>query len=170
MEQVRTRVFRFGAFELDARAGELRKHGVKLRLQEQPFRILLMLLENPGEVVLREEIRKRLWPNDTIVEFDHSINAAIKRLRQTRGTAELGAAALRLPLMYARHRAIARRGLRRDRAATVLIGGESECRVSLELAPGVAPDGIVGLDLCRGASTARGSAGNDARVRIRSGD
>ena len=85
MEQIRTRVFRFGAFELDVRAGELRKHGLKIRLQDQPFRILLMLLEHPGEVVLREEIRKRLWPNDTIVEFDHSINAAIKRLRDALG-------------------------------------------------------------------------------------
>src|SRR5215468_5930590 len=71
----------FGPFELDARAGELRKHNRKIRLQEQPFQILLMLLEQPGEVVLREDIRKRLWPDDTIVEFDHSINAAIKRLR-----------------------------------------------------------------------------------------
>jgi eukaryotic-like serine/threonine-protein kinase len=85
MEQVRTRVLRFGPFELDVRAGELRKHDIKVRLQEQPLRILLMLLENPGEVVLREEIRRRLWPNDTIVEFDHSINAAIKRLRDSLG-------------------------------------------------------------------------------------
>ncbi len=79
------RLVRFGAFELDVRAGELRKHGIKIRLQEQPFRILLMLVEHPGEVVLRDEIRKKLWPNDTIVEFDHSINAAIKRLRDALG-------------------------------------------------------------------------------------
>src|SRR5437016_1369763 len=76
---------RFGPFELDCRAGELRKHDLKIRLQEQPFQILLVLLEQPGEVVLREEIRKRLWPNDTVVEFDHSINAAIKRLRDALG-------------------------------------------------------------------------------------
>jgi eukaryotic-like serine/threonine-protein kinase len=76
-----SRRIQFGAFELDARAGELRKHNRKIRLQEQPLQILLMLLEQPGEVVLREDIRKRLWPDDTIVEFDHSINAAIKRLR-----------------------------------------------------------------------------------------
>jgi DNA-binding winged helix-turn-helix (wHTH) protein len=75
----------FGAFELDVRAGELRKHGVRIRLQEQPFQILLMLLERPGEVVLREEIRKKLWPNNTIVEFAPSINAAIQRLRDTLG-------------------------------------------------------------------------------------
>jgi serine/threonine-protein kinase len=72
---------RFGPFELDLRAGELRKHAHRIRLQEQPFQILRMLLESPGEVVSREEIRKRLWPDDTVVEFDHSINAAVKRLR-----------------------------------------------------------------------------------------
>ena len=72
---------RFGPFELDLRAGELRKAGRRIRLQEQPFQILRMLLESPGEVVSREEIRKRLWPDDTVVEFDHSINAAVKRLR-----------------------------------------------------------------------------------------
>ena len=79
------RIIRFGPFELDVRAAELRKHGIRIRLHEQPFRILRMLLENPGEVVLREEIRKALWPNDTIVEFDHSINAAIQRLRSALG-------------------------------------------------------------------------------------
>jgi TolB-like protein len=72
---------RFGLFELDLRARELRKEGRKIRLQEQPFHILRILLERPGEVVLREEIRNQLWPNDIVVEFDHSINAAVKRLR-----------------------------------------------------------------------------------------
>jgi eukaryotic-like serine/threonine-protein kinase len=81
----RLRVVRFAAFGLDVRAGELRKHGVKIRLQEQPLQVLLMLLERPGEVVLREEIRKKLWPNDTIVEFAPSINAAIQRLRDALG-------------------------------------------------------------------------------------
>ena len=71
----------FGEFELDLRAGELRKRGLKIRLQEQPFQILVELLDRPGQVVLREEIRKKLWPNNTVVEFDHSINAAVKRLR-----------------------------------------------------------------------------------------
>src|SRR5215469_6722004 len=76
-------VIRFGVFELDPRAAELRKHGRKIRLQEQPFQILLELLEHPGQVVLREEIRNKLWPNGTVVEFDHSINAAVKRLRDS---------------------------------------------------------------------------------------
>src|SRR5580700_10336650 len=79
------RLLRFGDFELDVRPGELRKHGVRIRLQDQSFQILLMLLERPGEVLLREEIRQKLWPNNTIVEFDHSINAAIKRLRNALG-------------------------------------------------------------------------------------
>jgi TolB-like protein/Flp pilus assembly protein TadD len=78
----RTRVVRFGPFELDVRAGELRKRGRKILLQEQPFQVLLMLLERPGDVVLREEIRQRLWPNDTFVQFAPSINAAIQRLRE----------------------------------------------------------------------------------------
>ncbi|HEY2012438.1 MAG TPA: winged helix-turn-helix domain-containing protein [Bryobacteraceae bacterium] len=72
---------RFGPFELDLRARELRKEGRRIRLQEQPFQILRMLLESPGEVVTREDIRKGLWPEGRVVEFDHSINAAVKRLR-----------------------------------------------------------------------------------------
>ena len=71
----------FGEFELDLRAAELRKGAQRVRLQEQPFLILVELLEHPGEVVLREEICKKLWPGNTVVEFDHSINAAVKRLR-----------------------------------------------------------------------------------------
>ena len=61
---------RFGPFQLDLKTGELHKHGHKIHLHEQPFQVLKMLLEHPGEVVTREEIRKKLWPNDTIVEFD----------------------------------------------------------------------------------------------------
>ena len=81
----RTRQLRFGPFELDVRAGELRKHGVRLRLREQPFRILLLLLDRPGEIVLRTDIREKLWPNETVVEFDHGINTAIRRLREVLG-------------------------------------------------------------------------------------
>ena len=72
---------RFGPFELDLRARELRKEGRRIRLQEQPFQILRMLLESPGELVTREDIRKGLWPEGRVVEFDHGINAAVKRLR-----------------------------------------------------------------------------------------
>jgi DNA-binding winged helix-turn-helix (wHTH) protein/Tfp pilus assembly protein PilF len=79
------RVLRFGIFELDVRAGELRKNGTKLKLQEQPFQVLCALLDRPGELVTREELRNRLWPVDTFVDFDHSLNAAIKRLRDALG-------------------------------------------------------------------------------------
>ena len=73
----------FTGFRLDLRAGELQSEGGKtVRLPDQPFRILKTLLDNPGEVVTREELRKCLWPNDTIVEFEHSISAAMNRLRQ----------------------------------------------------------------------------------------
>jgi TolB-like protein len=72
---------RFGQFELDVRAGELHKGGTRIRLPDQPLQVLLMLLERPGEVVLREEIRSRLWAGSTVVEFDHGINAAVRRLR-----------------------------------------------------------------------------------------
>lgn len=83
------RCVRFGVFELDTRTRELRKRGIKLKLPEQSIQILAMLLEREGELITREELQNKLWPNDTVVEFDHSINAAIKRLRQALGdTAE----------------------------------------------------------------------------------
>lgn len=75
-------VVRFDAFEADLRAEELYKAGRKIKLQVQPFHVLAMLLEKPGEVVTREELQKRLWPADTFVDFDHSLNTAIKKLRQ----------------------------------------------------------------------------------------
>src|SRR2546425_1898811 len=78
-------VIRFGTFEADLRAGELRRNGIKIRLQEQPFQVLAMLLERPGEIVTREELRSRLWPADTFVDFDHGLNAAVKRLRDALG-------------------------------------------------------------------------------------
>src|SRR5262250_54919 len=82
-QEVRTR--RFSVFELDLRAGELRRNGLKVKLQEQPFQVLALLLEKPGEVVTRDDLRQRLWPGDTFVDFDHSLNAAIRRLRDALG-------------------------------------------------------------------------------------
>jgi TolB-like protein/DNA-binding winged helix-turn-helix (wHTH) protein/Tfp pilus assembly protein PilF len=79
------RIVRFGVFEFDQRAGELRKHGLRIKLQGQPVDVLSMLLEHPGEVVTREELQKRLWAADTHVDFEHSLNAAIKRLRAALG-------------------------------------------------------------------------------------
>ena len=78
-------VAHFGSFTLDLKSGELNKHGKKIGLQEQPFRILTVMVEHPGELVTRDELRDRLWPDDTIVEFGHSINSAIKRLRDVLG-------------------------------------------------------------------------------------
>src|SRR5438270_12293060 len=75
----------FGIFEADLRAGELRRNGSKVKLQEQPFQILAMLLERHGEIVTREELRARLWSADTFVDFDHGLNSAIRRLRDALG-------------------------------------------------------------------------------------
>jgi DNA-binding winged helix-turn-helix (wHTH) protein len=83
--QNNSRVARFGVFELDLRAGELRKSGVKLRLQGQPFQVLALLLERAGEVVTREELQQKLWPSDTFVDFDHSLNTAINKVREVLG-------------------------------------------------------------------------------------
>lgn len=80
-----TRMIQFGVFEVDLRAGELRRNGSRVKLQEQPFQILALLLERPGEVVSREELQTRLWPADTFVDFDHSLNAAVRRLRDALG-------------------------------------------------------------------------------------
>jgi cholera toxin transcriptional activator len=79
------RIARFGVFELDLSAGELRQSGVKLRLQEQPFQVLALLLERAGEVVTREELQQKLWPSDTFVDFDHSLNTAINKVREALG-------------------------------------------------------------------------------------
>jgi TolB-like protein len=80
-----SRPTRFGAFELDAGAGELRKQGLKIRLQEQPLRILQMLLANPGQVVTRDELRNALWPTNSYVDFDHGLNRSINKLREALG-------------------------------------------------------------------------------------
>jgi eukaryotic-like serine/threonine-protein kinase len=78
-------IVRFGVFEVDLRSGELRKRGIKVPLQQQPFRILVRLLERPGELVPRDVLRQELWPEDTFVDFEHGLNAAIKRLREALG-------------------------------------------------------------------------------------
>src|SRR6267378_2297086 len=80
-----SRVLQFGAFQVDLRAGELRKGGTRINLQEQPFQVLSMLLERPGDVLTREELRQKLWPADTFVDFDDGLNTAIKKLRDTLG-------------------------------------------------------------------------------------
>ena len=79
------RFYRFSVFELDAHSGELRKAGARLNVQDQPLQVLKVLLERPGELVSREELRERLWPSDTFVGFEHGLNAAVGRLRETLG-------------------------------------------------------------------------------------
>jgi DNA-binding winged helix-turn-helix (wHTH) protein/Tol biopolymer transport system component len=78
-------VIRFGIFEVDLPAGQIRRNGLRVRLQDQPFQVLALLVERPGEVVTREDLRARLWPSDTFVDFDHGLNAAVKRLRDALG-------------------------------------------------------------------------------------
>src|SRR5437660_6015414 len=75
-------VVRFDIFQVDLRAGELRKEGRPIKLQDQPFRVLSLLLNRPGEVVTRDELRQNLWPADTFVDFDHGLNSAVARLRE----------------------------------------------------------------------------------------
>src|SRR6266404_3596326 len=79
------RIAHFGVFEAAIEAGELRKHGLRLKLSEQPFQILAMLLARPGEIVSREELREQLWPSDTFVDFDHGLNNAVMKLREVLG-------------------------------------------------------------------------------------
>jgi DNA-binding winged helix-turn-helix (wHTH) protein len=79
---VRPEVIRFGVFEVDLRSGELLKNGRAIKIQGQPIQVLGMLLEQPGQVVGREELQQRLWPKDTFVDFDHGLNAAIQRMRE----------------------------------------------------------------------------------------
>jgi len=85
VQQNNNQIARFGVFELDLSTGELRKSGVKLRLQGQPIQVLTLLLERAGDVVTREELRQKLWASDTLVDFDHSLNTAINKVRETLG-------------------------------------------------------------------------------------
>jgi cholera toxin transcriptional activator len=81
------RRYRFGAFEADASTGELRRQGTRIKLHAQPFQVLLMLLERPGQVLTREEIARALWPDDTFVDYDHGVNSAVNRIREALGDA-----------------------------------------------------------------------------------
>ena len=82
---IKPAVLRFDSFEADLRSGELRKYGVKLKLSGQPFQVLAILLQRPGEVVTREELHQALWPSDTYVDFDHGLNTAINKVRAVLG-------------------------------------------------------------------------------------
>ena len=79
------RRYRFGAFEVDAAAGELRRQGIRIKLNAQPFQVLLMLMERPGQLLTREEISKELWPDGTFVDYEHGVNSAVNRIREALG-------------------------------------------------------------------------------------
>jgi len=114
----------FGVFELDLRAGELRKQGLKIKLQEKPFQVLVLLLERPGELVTREELQKKLWPEDTFVDFDHSMNTAVNKLREALGdSAESPRFIETLPKRGYRFIAPVQEADRVPAAAPVLAGG-----------------------------------------------
>ena len=83
-------IVRFGGFELDTSSGELTSGGGRIPLQDQPFQILKLLTDRPGEIVTREDIQSQLWPGDTVVEFENAVNAAIKKLRSRSGTPPKG--------------------------------------------------------------------------------
>ena len=121
------RALRFGVFEADLHTGELRKNGMKVRLQEQPFQVLAALLERPGEMVAREELRQRLWPADTFVDFDHSLNTAINKLREALGDSAGSPRFIET---------LARRGYRFLAPVEVIAGGEAEAE------PAPPPPGI----------------------------
>ena len=84
------RLVRFSVFEVDLDAGELRKNGARIRLQEQPFQVLAALLQNAGQVVTREDLRQKIWPADTFVDFDHSLNTAVNKIRESLGDSAAG--------------------------------------------------------------------------------
>src|SRR5438128_1007972 len=79
------RVFRFGVFEVNEAVGELRKHGTRIKLHSQPFKVLILLLEKPATLVTREEMRQRLWGTETFVDFDHGLNTAVNKIREALG-------------------------------------------------------------------------------------
>lgn len=85
VERAAARRYRFGGFEADAATGELRRQGVRVRIHAQPFQVLLMLVERPGEMVTREEISKELWPDGTFVDYEHGVNSAVNRVREALG-------------------------------------------------------------------------------------
>jgi DNA-binding winged helix-turn-helix (wHTH) protein len=80
-----TRRYRFGVFEADAATGELRKQGIRIKVNVQPFQVLLMLLERPGEILTREQISRELWPDGTFVDYEHGVNSAVNRIREALG-------------------------------------------------------------------------------------
>src|SRR6201992_4297757 len=134
MQQTETRSLslKFGVFEADLRTGELTKHGRRVRLQEQPFQLLAMLLEKPGVLVTREELHVKLWP-ETTVDFDHGVNKAISKIREALGDSAENPRFVET---------VARRGYRFLADVTV-VGGEQTRTVTRDLAPQQNPGPLV---------------------------
>ena len=153
-EKTATR-FRFGLFEADADSGELRKSGIRIRLQAQPFRVLVCLLERPAEVVTREEIQQRLWGNDTIVDFDHSLGTAINKLREALGDSAENPRFIET---------LARRGYRFLAPVTVVGAGETN-RASVQVAFPDSP--VAGTEPVLAPAEATGAVGPAARPKSR---
>ena len=137
---------RFGVYEADLLSGELRKNGNLVRLQEQPFHVLTLLLERPGEMVTREELRAKLWPSDTFVDFDHSLNTAVNKLREALGDAASNPRFVQT---------VARRGYRfiaplHDNGGSLVAapsGPLTTASTATPLGPAVLPDAIFHPDL-----------------------
>jgi len=129
------KIVRFGLFEVDLVSGELRKNGSRIRLQEQPFQVLTMLLERRGEMVTREDLRSKLWPADTFVDFDHGLNTAVNKLREALGDAAANPRFVQT---------VARRGYRF--IAPVQENGRSPASQASATSPGDAADGSVRVE------------------------
>src|SRR6202453_1225952 len=84
-KELAARRYRFGVFEADAATGELRRQGIRIKLNAQPFQMLLLLLERPGQLLTREEISRELWPDGTFVDYEHGVNSAVNRIRDALG-------------------------------------------------------------------------------------
>src|ERR1700677_235023 len=84
-KELAARRYRFGVFEADAATGELRRQGIRIKLNAQPFQVLVMLLERPGQLLSREEISRELWPDGTFVDYEHGVNSAVNRIREALG-------------------------------------------------------------------------------------
>ena len=132
------RRFRFGVFEADTATGELRKSGVRLRLRDQPFQVLVVLLERPGELITREELRQKLWPDGTFVDFDHSLNSVINKLREVLSDSAANPRFIET---------LARRGYRFLVPVELLTNGTPSAEVNITDAPTPAAEGDASLSM-----------------------
>ena len=140
-----SRIIRFSTFEVNLHTGELRQRGQKIKLQEQPFQVLATLLERPGEMVTREQLRSKLWSADTFVDFDHSLNAAIKRLRDALGESAES------PIFI---ETLARRGYRFIAPIVQEAASQSEAHQREPTSSSVPPPSSTGVEVAESRTTA----------------